>query len=236
MMPQFPLKAGSDQVMQVVSEIIPSCQMWYSAGAPAAATLAFCLLTLLHVVANIQAMRALQLQSINPHRLQMLLRTFLAEVKLCSVPSTGMPLFADALLNILHCPSVLQVVGSLPKQAEEHDVLSIAGWLLLVWGVNSDLELHVTICTCRDHLLVGILHFMLHDPIIEPEARKQRPGLGDLRPPCGVLRLKVTDNWGNKITPNLIDRSCGVVGSENLCWGNMLTHPASILLTDAAQS
>ena len=84
-MPHLSSIAGAIQKRQFGFVTKPSCQLWYSAGAPLAATLAFCLLTLLHVVANIRAMQALHLQSINPHRLQMLLRTFLAEVKPHSV-------------------------------------------------------------------------------------------------------------------------------------------------------
>ncbi|KAK9857188.1 hypothetical protein WJX84_009504 [Apatococcus fuscideae] len=66
-----------------------------AAGAPVLATLAFCLLTLLHVVANILAMRALQLQTINPHRLKMLLHAFLKEEK---VPTPAEVAEQDVLL------------------------------------------------------------------------------------------------------------------------------------------
>ncbi len=59
-----------------------SGHLFCSADVPTLAALSFCLLTLLHVVANIKAMRALQLQTINPYRLQILLRAFLKQVGL----------------------------------------------------------------------------------------------------------------------------------------------------------
>ncbi|KAK9855805.1 hypothetical protein WJX84_006945 [Apatococcus fuscideae] len=63
--------------------------------APFFATLAFGLLTLLHVMANIQAMRSLQLQSINPYRLRKLLEAFFNQAP---IPSPAQMAAQDALL------------------------------------------------------------------------------------------------------------------------------------------
>ncbi|KAK9855806.1 hypothetical protein WJX84_006945 [Apatococcus fuscideae] len=70
-------------------------QISISTEAPFFATLAFGLLTLLHVMANIQAMRSLQLQSINPYRLRKLLEAFFNQAP---IPSPAQMAAQDALL------------------------------------------------------------------------------------------------------------------------------------------